>query len=120
MAELKRIDPVSTGKMFGIFLAVIGFLIGLVVTAVSIIFATMMPALLTMGEVPGMGTGTAMDPLSAMGAIPFMPAIGFVGIGAVVIFPIIYGIIGFLYAAFAAAVYNFIAARIGGIRIDLG
>ena len=39
------------------------------------------------------------------------------GIGAVIILPIFYGVMGFVGAAIGAALYNFIAKMIGGIEL---
>lgn len=41
------------------------------------------------------------------------------GVGAVVFFPILYGAIGLVGGAIVATVYNFVAARAGGIEVHL-
>lgn len=40
------------------------------------------------------------------------------GVGAIILSPLFYGILGFVFGTLAAAVYNFVAARIGGIVIE--
>jgi hypothetical protein len=40
------------------------------------------------------------------------------GIGAIVLFPLLYGAIGFVGGALSAALYNFIAKKVGGIEIE--
>jgi len=42
------------------------------------------------------------------------------GIAAIVVFPILYGVMGFVFAALAATVYNLVAAKIGGIEVETG
>jgi hypothetical protein len=38
---------------------------------------------------------------------------------SVILVPIIYGILGFVFGAISALIYNFAAKRIGGIEFDL-
>jgi hypothetical protein len=58
------------------------------------------------------------------GVGPMYPGLGSGGIGmvwfaAIIIFPIIYGVIGFIFTIIAAALYNVIAPKIGGIKVEL-
>jgi len=41
------------------------------------------------------------------------------GIAALIILPIMYGVIGFIAGAIGAALYNLIAGIVGGIEIDV-
>ncbi|MDR3385725.1 MAG: hypothetical protein P4L92_01630 [Rudaea sp.] len=41
------------------------------------------------------------------------------GIAALIIFPIMYGVFGFIAGAIGAALYNLIAGIVGGIEIDV-
>jgi len=95
MKEVKSVDILSVGKIYGLFGVIIGFVIGLIVTAI----ASLLPA------------GTSITGLSTM----------FVGVGifSIIISPIIYGLISFLVGCICAAIYNFLAERFGGIKIEL-
>jgi hypothetical protein len=42
------------------------------------------------------------------------------GTMAIVIFPILYGVMGGVVAALSALLYNFAARLIGGLEVDLG
>lgn len=46
-----------------------------------------------------------------------MGAVG--GIAALIILPILYGVIGFIAGAIGAALYNLIAGVVGGIEMDV-
>ena len=41
------------------------------------------------------------------------------GVGAVVILPIVYGILGAIFGALTAALYNLVAGMAGGLRLDV-
>jgi hypothetical protein len=41
------------------------------------------------------------------------------GVGAIVLFPILYGILGFIGGAIGAALYNAFAAMVGGVSVEL-
>jgi hypothetical protein len=40
------------------------------------------------------------------------------GIGAIIVFPILYGLLGFLFGLLSAAIYNLAARIIGGVTIE--
>jgi hypothetical protein len=42
-----------------------------------------------------------------------------VGIGAIIIFPILYGCIGFVATLVAAWLYNVVAGLVGGIEMEI-
>jgi hypothetical protein len=45
--------------------------------------------------------------------------VGGLGIAAIVIFPILYAVIGFIYGAILAVLYNVAANVVGGIDLDI-
>jgi hypothetical protein len=97
---IKRIGPLSCAKIAGVLYAFIGLFIG---------------ALFALFSVAG-GFATA-----AFAADPF-PRPGFArffGVGAIVFLPILYGTFGFVVALVSAALYNVMAAVVGGIEMDL-
>ena len=61
--------------------------------------------------------GIALDS-SGTGAEAALTSMIF-GVGAVIILPLFYGILGGIFAALGAMLYNLIARFFGGIRIDL-
>jgi hypothetical protein len=117
MNEIKRIEPVSAGKIVGLFMAMVGFFIGLMIAVVSVIFSAVGPTLFSQLS--------QFSQLSAAGgqsfpAMDMLPIFGLVGVVAIVAFPVIYGVVGFIWGAVGAAVYNLLARRIGGVKVELG
>jgi hypothetical protein len=99
MAHLKRIGP---GSAFKIGLIVYG-LLGLVIGAFVSLFALLL--------------GGAM---SAAGGSSPMPMFGaFMGVGAIIFIPICYGVIGGIFAAIGAFIYNLAAGWVGGLEVDI-
>jgi hypothetical protein len=88
---LKKIDVMSLAKIFSLFGVIVGFLAGL-----GIAFASSM-------SVPIMG-------------IPLPATVGF---AAIIVVPIVYGIMYFISGAITAFLYNIIADKIGGIKLAL-
>jgi hypothetical protein len=41
------------------------------------------------------------------------------GLGAIVFFPICYGLIGGVFAAIGALIYNLVAGWVGGLEVDI-
>ena len=89
---IKRVDPFQCGKVGGALYAFMGFLVGA-------LFALM--------------AGILGPSLSQ---VPFA---GSFGIAALIVLPIIYGIIGFIMCVIMAAVYNLIAKWVGGLQIEV-
>ncbi len=90
--ELVSVDIISYAKMYGILIAIIGFIYGLFIALFGSLFS--------------IGTGSA--PISIL-----------VAIAIIIIVPILAFIFGFIYAAIQAAVYNALAPKIKGIKLYL-
>ena len=95
MAILKRVAP---GSAFKVGLVIYGFL-GLILGAFCSVVAV---------------AGWQFLPHARL---PFGPRIGMF---AVILCPIIYGIIGGLGAAIGAAIYNLASGWVGGLEVDIG
>ncbi len=95
MAVVKRVEPLSAFKVGIVVYGFVGLIIGGVV------------ALITLA-----GTSIARSGL---------PIAGFgMGIAAIILCPILYGIIGGIAAVIAALLYNLAAGWVGGLEVDLG
>jgi hypothetical protein len=100
MAIVRRIGPGSAFKVGLVTYALIGLALGICVAFFS------------------MAAGT----LGSMGqsAAPGTRVFGFgMGFGAVIFFPLIYGLVGGVFAAIGAAVYNLAAGWVGGLDVDI-
>lgn len=94
MKEIKRVDPLSTGKMLGALYFILGLVLILPVGLVSIV-----PLMLSEGGNNSFGT---MGMFFMLGA------------------PVIYGVFAFVSGVISAWLYNVIATYIGGIQIEMG
>lgn len=98
MQEVKKIDIVSLAKIEGALGAILGFIAGLIVAG----FSSMFWGFASMAEA-GVPRGA--------GAL--------FGVTAIIAFPIIYGILGFIGGIITAFLYNIVAGVVGGIEIEL-
>lgn len=96
MMQIKKIEPLSAGKLLGTMYALLGLLIGGIFTLLALV-----------GVAAGGGGGDA-----ALGSI-----IG--GIGAIIIMPLFYGVLGFIGGTIGAFFYNIIASMVGGISLEI-
>jgi uncharacterized membrane protein len=92
---IKRIVPLSCGKVAGVLYGVLGLVVGVIVSMAAMI-----------GGLAGR---------EEFGVL----AGGVVGIGAIVFLPILYGGLGFIVAVIAAWLYNLVAGFTGGIELDV-
>lgn len=92
---IKRVGPLSVGKMLGGIYAVIGLVAGAMFTVFALVGAV---------------AGAPSEPEMAWLAPLF-------GIAAIVVFPILYGIVAFVMGVVVGGIYNLVAARFGGIEI---
>jgi uncharacterized membrane protein YdcZ (DUF606 family) len=99
MATVKRISPGSAFKVGMVVYAIFGLVVGACMAAFSMIS----------GSLGGL-----------MGATPAARAIGFgFGASAIIIVPILYGVIGGIVGAVGAALYNLAAGWVGGLEVDI-
>ena len=96
---IRRIHVGSAAKIAGVVYACLGLFVGLMIAGISLIGAGLMSQAAEQGDVPA-----------------FMGA--FFGVGAIVIGPIFYGILGAVMTALLAAIYTAVAAAVGGLQID--
>lgn len=97
MAVLKRIGVMSLAKFQAVIMAIFGFIVGLFM---ALLFAVL-------GSITRpYGAYSASDPFSGL------------GFAVIIVFPIMYGIIGFIFGAITAFLYNVIAGIIGGIELE--
>lgn len=102
MAVVRRVGPGSAFKVGLVLYAILGLVLGIFMAFLS--------------TVAGSLGGLAMPGAGAPGSRLF----GFgMGLGAIIFFPILYGIVGGVCAAIGAVVYNLVAGWIGGLEVDL-
>jgi hypothetical protein len=92
---IKRIGPLSFAKLSGTLYALIGLLIGGVFSMIA------------------MAGGFASDTSHGAGI-----AAAF-GVGAIVLFPILCGLMGFVATLIGAWLYNIVASMVGGVELDI-
>ena len=97
---LKRIGVWSAAKLSGILYGAMGLLLGAIFALMSF-FGFSLPS-------SSYGEGA---PPAWLGPI--------LGVGAIVFLPLLYGVMGLIGGAFAAAVFNFFARLAGGLEVEL-
>jgi hypothetical protein len=91
---VKSVGVVSVGKMYGAITAAMGLLFGIGIALFSVL-----------------GAGLADSTESAiLGPV--------LGVGAVIVLPIFYGVLGFIGGVIGAVLYNVFAAMVGGVEIQ--
>ena len=96
---LKRVGVWSAAKIAGVVYASLGLLGGLIFAGISLL---------------GFGFASAAqnsDVPAWLGPV--------FGVGAIVVLPIIYGVMGLIGGAIAAALYNLFSGMVGGVELDL-
>jgi hypothetical protein len=98
--EIKKLDPTSLAKVMGVLYAMLGFIIGLFFAAFGSIFSGVMES--------------AGDEASASAFSNIF------GIGSIIFFPIMYGIIGLIGGVLTGFLYNIVAGWVGGVKMEVG
>ncbi len=96
---IRRVTPLSVAKVAGAIYMLLGLIFGALFS-----LAALAGSMASLGQDGGGGT-------AAFGAL--------FGVGAIILFPILYGALGFVMSLIMAALYNFIAGMVGGIEIDV-
>lgn len=91
---VRRVGPLSFAKVTGLLYALLGLIFGACISLFSLVGSSM----------GSKGSG-------AMGML--------FGVGAVIILPIFYGILGFVMSLISAALYNLVAGWVGGVELDM-
>ena len=91
---INRVAPLSLAKISGTLYAILGLIFG---------------ALFSLIAIAGFAAGGGNN--SMFGAMA--------GIGAIIMFPIFYGCIGFIGSLIGAWLYNVLAGMVGGVELDV-
>lgn len=100
MVVLKSIDPVSLGKVYAVIAAIFGLIYGIIIALVVVVAGA---------------SAAAMGMAHPFGGL----AIGIIAILCIIGIPILAAVGGFIGAVIGAWIYNFVASKIGGVKIDL-
>tara|TARA_Y100000310_G_scaffold217822_1_gene218915 strand:+ start:9391 stop:9672 length:282 start_codon:yes stop_codon:yes gene_type:complete len=92
MQKVNKIGVLSLAKVFGILYAIMGLIVGLILTFFSA------------ADIP-----LATSELNS----------GIYGAASIILLPIIYGIMGFISGLITAFFYNLVANKIGGIEVEI-
>ena len=95
---LKRVGVLSAAKIAGALYASMGLIFGCIIAVISALGAF------------GAATQTSGAP-AWMGAL--------LGVGAVILLPILYGILGLVGGAIGAALYNLFSGLVGGLELEM-
>lgn len=95
---VKRVGVWSVARMYGALLAAMGLLFGLLIALVSLAGASFM------SQAETSGAPTWIAPVF--------------GVGAIVVLPICYGVMGIVVGAITAVLYNIFAGIVGGVVLE--
>ncbi|MCA9001552.1 MAG: hypothetical protein KDB61_06490 [Planctomycetes bacterium] len=105
--RVRRVRLTSAGKMFGFVGAFMGLLAGIPVSLIAFMTAGASTAHAASGAENALSTATNLG----------VPA-AFVGVGAILLFPLVYGVMGFIGGFLHALVYNFVSGFVGGLVLE--
>jgi hypothetical protein len=94
MAVLKRVGPLSAFKIGLVSYAFLGLIAGIFCSLIAL-------------------AGTSFAPHA------HLPFAGAVGLMAVIVCPVVYGVLGGIAAVIGALLYNFASHWVGGIEVEL-
>jgi hypothetical protein len=93
---IKRVGVWSVAKVSGVLYALLGFVIGIFISLISLMTSSLVSE-----------SASESNPFGAL-----------FGVGAVILLPLFYGFIGFISGAISTWLYNLIVGFIGGIEIE--
>ena len=96
--HITRVGPLSLAKFLGCLYSFIGLIIGLLLAVFSLF-------------------GLAIGALTSGGGGPWIGA--FFGMGAIVVLPILYGLLGIIVGLVIGFLFNIVAGMTGGLEIGL-
>lgn len=91
--HIRKIDPLSAGKVLGLIYALISLVVGLFLSMIAIF---------------GIAAGGGDAVLGGLAT----------GLGAVIMLPLVYGVLGFIGGVIGAFLYNVVASMAGGIVFE--
>jgi uncharacterized membrane protein len=95
---IRKIEVASAAKVFATMYALWGAVFGVFFALIAL---------------AGAGIGAAADE-------PEMAWLGpMFGVGAIVLMPILYGVLGAIFGALTAVIYNLIAGTVGGLSVEV-
>lgn len=101
--RIHNVGVLSLANVLGLLYGLLGLIFGAIFTVVSLLgagFGMMMEG--------GLHDGTGMGWIGSL-----------FGIAAIVLLPLFYGVMGWVTGAVTAFLYNLVAARVGGIEVDI-
>ena len=93
---VRRVGPLSLAKIMGVLYVLVGLCFGAIVSLISIVGGALVP-----NDEPGGMVGMLF------------------GAAAIIVFPIFYGVLGFVMTLIGAALYNVVASMVGGVELDV-
>jgi hypothetical protein len=98
---VRRIGVLSLAKIQGTLYALLGLIIGAFVSLFAIV------------------GGAILGSMSSSGSTAFgFPGSMLFGAGAIILFPIMYGVIGFIAGLIIGGLYNLVAGMVGGVELE--
>jgi hypothetical protein len=98
---IKRFGVFSAAKIYAVVMAGVGVVVGVPLGLIMIVFGAAMMSSTGRGGAAGGGLGIGL------------------GLFYMIALPIMYGIIGFIFGAIGAAIYNMASRTIGGLELEL-
>jgi len=98
---IRRIRPASVARITGTLYAALGLLVGLGIASLGLFE----------------WVGRTVDTVRVFGTKGLFPPS--LSLAAIVIAPLLYGALGFVAGYVAAALYNWVAPKVGGIELEV-